>query len=310
MKYPAFFDSMNSFKLFGFKDRFDLLHSLYIKKKLPKVIMFSGPKGSGKSTLINHFLFSIFEKNNYDKENLLFYDKTNFYNQFKNNIFPNIIYLKGSDFKSVKIDDIRSLKSRIFQSSILNSERFIIFDDIELFNINSLNALLKTIEEPGNNHFFLINNNSKPILDTIKSRALEIRIILKEKERLSIIENLINFYKLDVVLDRNNSRLTPGNFIKYNHVCIEYDINLSNNFLKNLSILFNLFKKNKDFLLINIIFFITDQYIKNLHDKNTYGKEKIYELRKYIFEKLNIFLKYNISHNALINQLASKLNHE
>ena len=31
--------------------------------------MLTGNKGSGKSTLVNHFLFSIFDENNYDIEN-------------------------------------------------------------------------------------------------------------------------------------------------------------------------------------------------------------------------------------------------
>ena len=63
--------------------------------------------------------------------------------QLKNNIFQNIIYLQGSDFKSIKVEDIRNLKSKILQSTIVNKERFIILDDVELFNINSLNALLE-----------------------------------------------------------------------------------------------------------------------------------------------------------------------
>ena len=42
--------------------------------------------------------------------------------------------------------------------------------------------LLKIIEEPSKkNYFILINNKSKPILDTIKSRSLEIKIISKRK---------------------------------------------------------------------------------------------------------------------------------
>ena len=64
-----------------------------------------------------------------------------------NTFFPNIIYLSGNNFKNIKIEDIRDLKS-LLKTTILNKERFIVLDDIELFNINSLNALLKIIEEP------------------------------------------------------------------------------------------------------------------------------------------------------------------
>ena len=83
--------------------------------------------------------------------------------------------MSGINFENSKVDDIRSLKKKVFQTNISDNERFIILDDIELFNINSLNALLKLVEEPTkNNHFILINNQSKKLIDTIKSRSLEI----------------------------------------------------------------------------------------------------------------------------------------
>ena len=308
MNFPNFFNPVHSLKLFELKDNFNFLYSLYVRKKLPKVLMLSGPKGSGKSTLVNHLLFSIFEKNGYDKENQQLQANSNFYNQFRNGIFSSTIYLKGEDFKSIKIDDIRSLKSKIFKSTILNKERFIILDDVELFSINSLNALLKIIEEPDNNNFILINNNSKPIIDTIKSRALEIKIILKESDRLNIIQKLISLYNLDEVLDRKNSELTPGNFLKFNYICKEYKINPTINLVDNFSTLLSLFKKNKDFDLMNIIFYVTDQYFKNLKNRNIVENEKIFELRNYVLKNLNYFLLYNINQNTLINQLASKFN--
>ena len=66
MNYPDFFFSRNSLSLFGFSEHFNFLSNLYLKKNLPKVIMFTGNKGSGKSTLVNHFLYSVFDAENYD----------------------------------------------------------------------------------------------------------------------------------------------------------------------------------------------------------------------------------------------------
>ena len=63
--------------------------------------------------------------------------------------------------KSIKVDDIRNLKSKILQSSIIDKDRFIILDDVELFNINSLNALLKIIEEPNKKNYFILINNKQ-----------------------------------------------------------------------------------------------------------------------------------------------------
>ena len=61
MNYPIYFDTKNSLNLFGLKKDFGFISELYLKQNLPKVLMFTGDKGSGKSTLINHFLYSIFD---------------------------------------------------------------------------------------------------------------------------------------------------------------------------------------------------------------------------------------------------------
>ena len=66
MMNPPFFNPKNSLRLFGLKEEFNFISSLYKKKKLPKVLMLSSNKGIGNSTLVNHFLFSIFDKKNYD----------------------------------------------------------------------------------------------------------------------------------------------------------------------------------------------------------------------------------------------------
>ena len=246
MNYPIFFDTKNSLNLFNLKENFEFISNLYANKNLPKVLMLTGNKGSGKSTLINHFLYSIFDIYNYDKKTFSISKNSNFLKQFQNNIFTNIIYLNGANYRSVKIDDIRDLKKKISQSTISGNDRFIIFDDIELFNHNSLNALLKLIEEPSQkNYYFLINNKGKPLLETIKSRALEIKIILKEKQRLEIINNLVNLHKLELILNPKLSQLSPGNFVKFNFICKEYDIYPTNNFVENLSFLLNIYKKKK-----------------------------------------------------------------
>ncbi len=311
MNYPNFFSAKISNNLFGFKKEFDFLHSLYKKKKLPKVLLFTGSKGLGKSTLINHFLFSIFDEYNYDTKLNILKNSSSFFTQFKNNSFSNIIYIHGSDFKSIKIDDIRNLKSEIFKSTILDKERFIIFDDIELFNTHSLNALLKIIEEPSKkNYFFLVNNNSKPLLETIKSRAIEIKLFLNDKKRLQIIDQLVDLFNIRIILDPQKTKLSPGNFIKYNYVCDEHNLELTNDLMNNLSILLKLYKSEKDTLFINIAFFIVEYYFKDVRNKNILNNDRIFEIKKFIFEHLNNFLIYNINQNSLINAINNKLNNE
>jgi DNA polymerase-3 subunit delta' len=307
MSYPIYFDSKNSLTLFGLKKNFDFLRNLYSNEKLPRVLMLSGYKGSGKSTLISHFIYSIFDFQKYNLKELNLKENSSVHKQFKENIFSNIIYVNGSDFKSVKVEDIRNLRTKIFQSTILDKDRFIIFDDVELFNHNSLNALLKIIEEPSKkNYFFLINNQSKALLETIKSRTLELKIILSENQRLEIINNLINHFEIELILDPKKSQLSPGNFIKFNHICKENNIYISNDLIENISLLLSLYKKEKDILFINLAFFISDYYFRHLKEKNILKNHKIYEIKDYIFNNLNNFKLYNINQNVFISNLSAK----
>ena len=66
MNYPIFFDSKSSLNLFGLQEHFKFISKLYSNQNLPKVLMFSGEKGSGKATLVNHFLYSVFDIENYN----------------------------------------------------------------------------------------------------------------------------------------------------------------------------------------------------------------------------------------------------
>ena len=311
MIVPKFFNSKKSVNLYGLSENFIFLRNLYKMKIFPKVLMLSGKKGSGKSTLINHLMFSIFDSQNYDENNNKLNDISSFYNQFLNNMFPNIINLSGSDYKNIKIEDIRILKKKIFQTVISNQPRFIVFDDVELFNNNSLNALLKIIEEPSKiNYFILINNNSKPLLDTIKSRCMDIKIILNEEKRNNIIKSIINELNIKLTIDPKNSKLSPGNFIKFNNILNENKIDIKSDYLTNLGILLNLYKKDKDMIFVDIILFLTDEYLNVLQKKRVFSTSKSIEYKKFIFRSINDFFLYNLNQNALLNNISAKINYE
>ena len=311
MIFPTYFDSKKSLNLYGLTKDFNFLKNLYINKKLPKVLMLTGKKGSGKATLINHLMFFIFDQTNYDDKINKLKKNTNFYNQFSNNIFENIIYLSGSDFKNIKVEDIRNLKKKIYQTSISNKSRFIILDDVELFNHNSLNALLKLIEEPTkNNNFLLINNKTKPLLNTIKSRSLEIKIILDKKETDQIIELLIRTFNLNLKLDKDCLNISPGSFLKFNFICENNNTSLNDDFLKNLSVILNLYKKNKDVMYVDFILFLADCYFNKLRVNNVISSKKIIEYKSFVFENINKFFLYNLNQNALLNAINNKIINE
>ena len=301
----------NSLVLFGLDEKFDFLSNLYNSKKFPKVLMISGKKGNGKFTLVNHFLTYVFDQDNYDMKNKKILTNSTIYKQYLNDIFPNIIHLSGDNFKNIKVDDIRDLKSKILKTTITKKERFIILDDIELFNDNSLNALLKIIEEPSsNNYFILINNQTKPLIKTINSRSIELKLILDQKTRTQIINSLIKENDIKVYFNFDALSLTPGNFLRFNKICEENDINVNDNFLENMRLLLNSYKKNKDLNLINMILLLTDIYFYNLKDKNIKNIDKIIEEKCFVVNNINKFLTYNLNQNSLMNAINNKLFNE
>ena len=295
--------------LLGLDEKFYFLINLYNLKKFPKVLMLTGKKGIGKYTLINHFLTHVFDKDNYDSKNKIINNLTDFYKQYSNNIFPNIIYLSGNSFNPIKVDDIRNLKSTILKSTMSNRERFVVLDDIELFNLNSLNALLKIIEEPAiNNYFILINNKTKPLIETISSRTLEIRVTLTNTKRVEIIDALINKYNLQPCIDYNTSNLSPGDFVFFNNICQVNNISIDGDFIKNLKILLDLYKKDKNVSLINMILFLTNNYFyKYRSNKDTILKN--IENKNFVINNVNKFFSFNLNQTALINAINDKLQH-
>ena len=308
MNINEFNDPKNSLVLFELSKKFDFLIRAYKSKKFPKVLMLSGQKGIGKFTLINHFLSYVYDQNNYDLKNHTIINQTIFYKQYLKNLFPNIIHLSGNNFKSLKVDDIRNLKSIINKTSLSQGERFIILDDIELFNTNCLNALLKIIEEPNlNDYFVLINNKTRVLVDTIYSRSFEIKVFLPNNTRIRIINALVKRFNLKTFIDLKLINLTPGNFLIFNDICGEYRINYDDNFLSNLEILINLYKKNKDINLINMILFLTENHFSNSQNKERQNFESIIKNKNFIINNVNNFLKYNLNHNSLINAINNEL---
>ena len=307
MSFYKYENPQNSTVLFELEKNLNFLINLYNRKRLPKILMLSGDKGVGKFTLINHFLNYVFD-NQYNQQKKTINKDSIIYKEYLNNIFPNIIYLQGSNYKNIKIDDIRSLKSQLIKSTLLKKDRFIVLDDVELFNVNSLNALLKVIEEPGFNDFFiLINNKTKSLLETIHSRSIEIKILLSNKERLRIINLLIKKNNLKVFIDFENYYLTPGNFLSFNNICEENKIDINEYFLTNLETLLNSYKKKKSMNIINFILFLTDIYFKKIQKTNYYNIDKIADDRSYIISNINKLVTFNLNHNSLINAINERL---
>ena len=138
--------------LYGHHFEFCNFIDLYKDRKLPNKILLSGEKGIGKSTLAYHLINCILstdEEHSYDKKNFTINPENKSFKLILNKSNPNFISIDiEDDKKSIDINQIRNLILSLNKSSFNTKPRLVLIDNIELLNINSVNALLKIVEEP------------------------------------------------------------------------------------------------------------------------------------------------------------------
>lgn len=277
-----------SHRLFFLTKYLDNFGKLVETENFPKTSMFTGNKGQGKYTLISHLLFSI-KDDKYDNNNYQINKNSKFYNSFYSGINTNFICIDSS---LIKIDDIRELKINILSKKINNEKRFIVFDDIDLINLNCANALLKIIEEPLNNdYFFLINNKTQNLIETIKSRCVEFKIDMNFKGLNNNIQEFLKTFELKPLIDFDHNLLTPGLFLRFNQIMYEYNLDLNDTIYENFKKILNNHKRNK--LRINIDLM---KYIINFYFETENKSISKFQIIKIIDELFN----YNLSQKTFL----------
>ena len=295
--------------LYGMHDFFNEITTLYNEKKMPIKILLSGKKGVGKSTLAYHVINYILSKDEdlkYDLNNLSIFKNNRSFKLLQNNTHPNFYLVDvANDKKNIDIKQIREMIAYTNKSTFNNMSRFVLIDNIEYLNKNSVNALLKIIEEPNDNiYFILINNNEKHILPTLKSRCITYKInftfdttigtinkILNENVFLLVNHDLINYYT------------TPGEIVNLINFSKDKNINLKDYTLINLLKLLidnNYYKKNKSIkdLLINFIelFFLKEYKLSSTKNSllNYYQNfiNKVHNTEKFNLDEEGLFLEF------------------
>lgn len=84
---------------------------------------------------------------------------------------PDVLFVEP-DGQTIKVDQIRLLKSEFSKSGMESAQKVLIIDQAEKMTVSAANSLLKFIEEPdGQTYIFLLTENSEKILPTIRSRC-------------------------------------------------------------------------------------------------------------------------------------------
>jgi DNA polymerase-3 subunit delta' len=299
-----------SIKLISMNKYFNEMVQLHDTESFPKVLLLSGKKGIGKFTLVFHFLNYIFSKKdnfNYNTEDKIIDVNSNFYNSIINQNCADVIFLQAIEGKNIKIDDVRNLKSTLSSSSLSTNPRFIIIDEVEFLNTNSVNALLKTLEEPSKNNFFiLINNQQADLIATISSRCLQNKIYLNLNDRNKIVDHLIENRKISLLIN-DDGILTPGLLLAYNELFVKYKIFPEDDIFLKVHKLLNAFKKDKDKTLIGLTVFLVDQFFYKLIKKNNNRIDFLLHLKLSIVYKINDFIVYNLNINSVLKSIEFKL---
>jgi len=302
---------IQSNNLLGHDNIFSHLINLYSKKILPNKIIFTGKKGVGKYLLAKHFvnyIYSTQEKNKYNLADLTINENNKSNILFQNNSHPNIFKIyKKREKKNIEISQIREMIEFQNKSSFNNNIRTIIIDDSEYLNLNSSNALLKSIEEPHNDILFiLINNIERQVLDTLKSRCINFKIILKPENIKQIVNNYFNDNLYDSISkDYLNSYNSPGFLISLIIFMKENKIDFESSKIEKL--LFNIIKNKlyikNTFIYENLSYFVELFFYKNIN----YSSKLSFKIKDYFYFKLAESIKYNLDLDSLFLEIEEKL---
>ena len=300
-------------KLYGMNSYFLEMTNLYKNNKMPNKILLSGKKGSGKATLTYHiinYILSADEDFKYNVEDLSISSENRSYKLLQNNSHPNFFLVDLiDDKKSIDIAQIRNMITYSNKSSFNDAPRFILIDNIENLNKNSVNALLKIIEEPNTNiYFILIHNNEKKILSTLRSRCLTFKISFSFDETINILNSLLDSDVFNLInYNLLNPYNTVGDIINLINFGNEKKINLKECTVINLLNLLidnSYYKKNKPIkeMMINFI----ELYFLKLYKISNSKKKFIKIYQNFIYRIYNVE-KFNLDEESLFLEFKTKL---
>ena len=160
------------------------LENILKKKVFSNGYIFYGPEGIGKKQAAINFIKEIFNQ---------YSSNSNIEEKIMDNNYPDFLLIeptyllkgnlinrsetesKKSNKQTIRIEQIRNIKTFLGQKSIESGKKIILIVDAHLLNESASNCLLKTLEEPTNGLFILLTSKLNLLLDTIISRCQLVR---------------------------------------------------------------------------------------------------------------------------------------
>jgi len=299
---------LTQIKLLSFKDNFNELVNLSLRNKLPNKLIFSGNKGIGKCTFAFHlinYLFSQDEQDSYNLEDNEININNKSYKLVSNNTHPNLLLIDSTDKKFIEVSKIREILNFSSKTSFSNKKKIVLINNVEKMNINASNALLKILEEPSTNLFFiLIHNSHKKLISTINSRCIKFNFFITESEIKKIINNLIDndFYE-SLSSDFKIRYLSPKFYIDLYDFINKEKIELND---LDISFLLNyIFHKRNylkdEFIIENLQILIEIYFYNKIISQNNF--ENDYKSFKQTINKINNMNKFNLDKDSSLLEI-------
>ena len=274
---------------------------------MPNQILLTGQKGVGKSTLAYHlinFILSENEEHSYDEKNLKINILNKSFKLIAGNVSPNFHLIDISvGSKSINIDQIRDLIKNLNKSSFNNKPNFILIDNTEYLNKNSINILLKDLEEPNKNTFFILINNQKRLLSTLTSRCINFNISLSNQESLNVINKLLNDNVFNhISIELVNYYFSPGNIYNLYHFANSNNLDIKQ---INLETFLQLLIKNNFFKKETSMRYIFFDYIEMCLKKISTNMNN--DSYNYFIKKIDDIKKFNLDEEAFFIEFQDKI---
>ena len=295
-------------KLLSFKDNFKELVNLSSRNNLPNKLLFSGNKGIGKSTFAFHlinYLFSQDEEGSYNLEDNEININNKSYKLVSNNTHPNLLLIDSTDKKFIEVSKIREILNFSSKTSFSNKKKIVLINNVEKMNINASNALLKILEEPSTNLFFiLIHNSNKKLISTINSRCIKFNFFITESEKEKIINNIIdNDFYGGLSSDFKIRYLSPKFYIDLYDFINKEKIELNDLDINSLlNYIFNKRNYLKDeFIIENLQILIEIYFFNKIISRNNF--ENDYRSFKHTMNKINDMNKFNLDKDSSLLEI-------
>lgn len=152
------------------------------KNRLAHLYLIVGPKGSGKSQLVDDVAYLILNQGKPDSPH--------FKLQIKERKVQNMVVIEP-DGLSIKKEQILALQSEFSKTALVSGPRIYVIKGIEKISIAAANSLLKFMEEPQSHNVygFLLAEDKEDVLRTIQSRSQI--LTLKSIDELDLEQELI-----------------------------------------------------------------------------------------------------------------------